>query len=217
MIQDVAPDTVIVNGDIVDLFEISSHCKAPERWDQLQNDLDTTNLFLRMVREAAGDARIFATEGNHENRLRSYLKLNAPKLMSLRSSALEAQIDYAGAEIVFFPGDQGFLLREEFLVQHGNIIRGEAGASAKAHFLKHGISGLSGHTHRLGTYRRTGYVQREWFEQGGLMRTDADYVEAPNWQQGCVVLEFSNTTGNFVGHEVPFVDGALRLGLSSYR
>ncbi len=136
--------------------------------------------------------------------------------MSLRSSALENQLEYAKHNMTFVGGDQGFLLRPEFLVQHGNIIRAESGASAKAHMTKHNVSGMSGHTHRLGTYRKTGYVQREWVEIGGLMRTDADYVEAPNWKQGCAVFEFNNKTGNFVSHEVPFTDGQLHLGLETY-
>jgi hypothetical protein len=108
-------------------------------------------------------------------------------------------------------------LRPEFLVEHGTLIRGEAGASAKAELNAAGISGISGHTHRLGTFRKAGYVQRQWTEQGGLMRLDPDYVVGlPNWQQGIVVGEFSTKSDAFVTYEVPAVEGQLRFGGNSY-
>lgn len=49
------------------------------------------------------------------------------------------------------------------------------------------------------------------------MRLDPDYVVGvPNWQQGCVIGEFSTKSSAFTTYEVPAVDGSLRFGGTSY-
>ena len=80
-----------------------------------------------------------------------------------------------------------------------------------------GISGISGHTHRLAPYKKSGYTPRVWWEQGCLCRLDPDYIIGkPNWEQGVMVGEFSTKTDSFVLHPVPFLDGKLRFGRESY-
>lgn len=124
---------------------------------------------------------------------------------------------YRELEINWHPGC-GFLLRREFLVKHGTVVRSESGATAKAEYSLAGISGISGHTHRLARYRKAGYAQREWLEQGCLCRLDPDYVAGglPNWTIGCAIGEFSTKSPSFVLHEVPFVADRLRFGREQY-
>lgn len=214
LIRSVRPDRVVLNGDICDFFQLSRFNKALERLDSLQDEIDMGVRFRRDVRNAAPDSWIDETEGNHDNRVTSYVKQNARALASLR--ALEPANLFGYQELgIHWHSGAGFRLRPDFLVKHGTIVRGEGGAAAKAELLAAGISGVSGHTHRLATYRRAGYAQRQWTEQGCLCRTDPDYVVGkPNWQQGIAVGEF--TRDHFHIHEVPFVGGKLRLGTVSF-
>ena len=208
------PDRVVLNGDINDFFQLSRFNKGLERLDSLQDEIDQAVGFRRDVRDAAPDAGIDETEGNHDNRVSSYVKQNARALASLRALEPASLFGYRELDIRWHPG-AGFRLRPDFLVKHGTIVRGEAGAAAKAEFMLAGISGVSGHTHRLATYRRSGYSQRQWTEGGCLCRTDPDYVVGrPNWQVGCTVGEF--TRNHFHITEVPFVNGKLRLGTESF-
>lgn len=217
LIESVQPHRVVLNGDIADFFQLSRFNKSLERIDLLQDEIDAANAIRRAVREAAPNAVLDETQGNHDHRIISYVEANARALTSLRALDPAALFGYGELEINWHPG-AGFLLRPNFLVKHGDVVRGEAGATAKAELLKAGISGISGHTHRLATYRRAGYgPPRQWTEQGGLMRLDPDYITGPpNWTQGIVVGEFSTKSDAFVIHEVPLIDGTLRLGLNRY-
>lgn len=210
LIKEIHPHRVVLNGDVADFFQLSHFNTGKKRLDDLQWEIDMANEVRRQVREAAPDAIIDETEGNHDNRILSYIEKNARALESLRDLKPENLFKYNELEINWHPGC-GFLLRPEFLVKHGTAVREEAGASAKAELMKAGISGISGHVHRLATYRKAGYVQRQWTEQGGLMRLDPDYIAGgvPNWQQGIALGEFSNKSNAFVIHEVPTMDGVL--------
>lgn len=216
LINQIKPDRVVLNGDIADFFQLSRFNTTGLREEHLQEEIDQANDFRRQVRVAAPDAVIDETEGNHDNRVRTYVAVKAGALKSLRALKPDELFQYRDLGIQAHPG-AGFLLRPHFLVKHGTIVRGEAGASAKAELMAAGVSGVSGHTHRLARYTKAGYVQREWLEQGCLCRTDPDYVTgAPNWRQGCAIGEFSTRTDTFVLHEVPFVDGRLRFGRESW-
>lgn len=201
----------MLNGDLNDMFQLSRFHSGLTRIDKLQEEIDLANDFRRTVRAMAPNAAIDETEGNHDSRIVTYIAKNARSLVGLRALEPRYLFLYGELEYRWHPG-AGFLLRPHFLVKHGSIVRGEAGASAKAELAQAGISGCSGHTHRLATYRREGYTPRQWTESGCLCRVDPDYVVGrPNWTRGCVVGEFSTRTDSFVVWDVPFVDGQLRF------
>jgi predicted phosphodiesterase len=214
MVKALNPDRVVLNGDLSDFFQLSRFNKALERMDSLQSEVDEANHIRKRIRLAAPNAVIDEVDGNHDSRIRTYVEVNAGALSSLRSLQPRSLFKYDDLEINWHPG-AGFRLRDDFIVKHGTLVRGEAGATAKAELLAAGVSGVSGHTHRLATYRRVGYSTRQWTEQGCLCRLDPDYiVGAPNWTQGCVVIELSRTATWVT--EVPYVDGKLRFGGRGY-
>lgn len=216
LIRDVQPHGVVLNGDIGDFFGLSRFNTSGLREDKLQEEIDQANVFRAKVRAAAPNAVVAELEGNHDNRITSYVANKAGALKSLRALKPAELFKFRELDFNWYPGC-GFLLRPGYLVKHGTVVRSEAGASAKAEHTLSGVSGISGHTHRLAKYRKEGYVQREWLEQGCLCRVDPDYVVGrPNWTQGCAVGEFSTKTATFVVHEVPYVDGKLRLGRDAF-
>lgn len=211
MIRELRPHRVILNGDVCDFFQLSRFFKG-NREDTLQEEIDEANEIRRRIREAAPDCVFDETEGNHDNRLLSYVIANAKSLSSLRALKPEALLAAKELGIRRHPG-AGLLLRRHFLVKHGDLVRADAMATAKAELKKARVSGISGHTHRMGTYREVGYQKTQWTEQGCLCRVDPDYIVGPpNWTQGCAVIELSTRTESFVVHEVPYVDGELRFG-----
>jgi hypothetical protein len=152
------------------------------------------------------------TMGNHDERLRRFVYEKGRALASLRSLRFEEQIDAKGVGLNVH-GGCGFLLRPNFLARHGTVIRKGAGASAKAEALSAGVSGISGHTHRLGTYRNSAYGSIQWTEAGTLSRVDPPYVlGVPDHQQGMAVGHFSTRKPGFVVEEVQTVDGGLWWG-----
>lgn len=211
LIRKLNPHRVVLNGDVNDFFQLSRFNIGHQRLDWLQEELDMGNSYRAALRRAAPDAVIDETVGNHDSRIQSYVAANGRALASLRALKPSSLFLHKEYGINHHPGC-GFLLRPWFLVKHGTLIRKHAGWSAKAELEAAGISGISGHTHRLATYRVGGLKPLSWTEQGGLMRLDPDYVVgAPNWQQGCAVGEFSTRRESFVVHEVPAVAGELRF------
>jgi predicted phosphodiesterase len=198
LIRKLKPHNVVLNGDIADFFELSRFCQDRNRDEEVQADIDVANTIRERVRKAAPDARLIENEGNHDNRIHSYLMGKAPALRSIRELERSRLFKYKDNEIQWFPG-AGFRIRPHFLVKHGTMVRGEAGASAKAEQAASGLSGISGHTHRLAPYRKEGYSRRLWWEQGCLCSLEPDYiVGAPNWTNGIVVAQFSTKSDAFV-------------------
>lgn len=205
LLTDLQPHFVVLNGDINDFFGISRFNKAQERLELLQRELDM-GIDIRMAfREAAPNARFYETIGNHEERLLTYPGFNAPALRSLRALKPSALLGLDELEIRQFP-QHGFRLREEFVVEHGIVVRKDAGASAKARMNDTLISGIMGHTHRMDSARRSGYRNLSWYEQGCLCLMNPDYVKGEaNWQQGFAIGTFSTKTSNFNVQLIPAV------------
>jgi hypothetical protein len=163
-------------------------------------------------------------EGNHETRLVSYLNKNRHVMAPLLTVASIAEKLNLGSlhnheELeIRAHGDEGFLLRNNFWVKHGEFVRADAGMSAKAQMLRGFINGISGHTHRLAEFPyRTQTGQRFiWIEQGCLCDLDCEYLRggAANWDQGFVVGHFSTISDAFQVEIVRIQDGQIVRGIA---
>jgi predicted phosphodiesterase len=197
LIDDYNPDRVVINGDTNDFFQLSHFNKASERLELLQAEIDTGKAIRAELRRVAPNAIFEEIMGNHEERLVTYPGFNAPALRSLSALKPSTLLGLDELEIAYHPVN-GFRLREEFLVEHGVVVRKDSGASAKARLDHTLISGIMGHTHRIDSYTRSGYRNLEWFEQGCLCLLNPDYVSGgANWRQGFAIGEFSTRTKNF--------------------
>jgi hypothetical protein len=201
----VDPDRFVINGDTNDFFGISRYNRANERLDLLQTELDQGKQIRKVFRNAVPNATMEETLGNHEERLLTYPGFNAPALRSLNSLKPNVLLGLDELEIRHWPTN-GFRLREDFLVEHGATIRAQSGATAKARLDATLISGVMGHTHRFGEFRRSGYRELAWFETGCLCKLNPDYVQTEaNWKQGVWVGLFSTKTENWNVQLIPAV------------
>ena len=205
MIRHIQPHRVIINGDTNDFFNISRFNKAFERLQSLQTEIDMGKQIRLALRDAAPNAIFEETLGNHEERLITYPGFNAPALQSLTAMKPSKLLGLDELEIRHWP-QNGFRLREEFVVEHGAIVRKDSGASAKARLNDTLISGIMGHTHRQDGHTRTGYRELSWYEQGCLCMLNPDYVKTEaNWKQGFAIGMFSTKTDNFNVQLIPAV------------
>jgi predicted phosphodiesterase len=210
------PHRIILNGDFNDFFTISKYNMASERLDALQDEIDESNVIRKRIRKAAPNAEIIEVPGNHDVRLTNYVAANARALTSLR--ALEPRALLLHDELEFSTATSaGIRVRKNFMAYHGTKISQHAGYTAKAELEKNGISGTSGHCHRLSTYIKSGYETKTWAESGGLMRLDPDYQNgAINWQQGLVLGQFSTKTDSFMLELVQIQNGIIYFGGKQY-
>lgn len=202
-IRDLKPYGVILNGDIVDCYSISSYSKNPME----KNDIV---LEQRLSRKLMNDLAPVAKErwwlgGNHEDRLRRYMWNNAK--------------EFAGMEEMTFPklfhlADYGFKWKEyggsldlgKLMVTHGSLVSKHSGQTGRNHMEKYGTSILVGHTHRLGVYyRRDVRGVHAAYENGCLCQLNPEYDHFPNWQQGFSVVHVDEG-GFFNVQQIPILN-----------
>lgn len=201
---------VIVLHEIHDFYAISRFDKDPDRKNDLQDEIDLANRYLKDLRRRCPNSRIILLKSNHTERLRKYLWGKAPELNSLRCLKLEELFDLKEKAIEY---KDHFIFRG-VLFKHGNIIRQYSSYTCKAEFEKEGTSGCSGHSHRLGMYfttKRGGkYV---WVESGCLCKTDAEYIDGTaNWQQGFAMFSFDEKGKQFIPQIIPIIEKSIMFG-----
>lgn len=212
------PDTVIIMGDLVDFYSLSSFDKDPKRALQLQKELDQSVKVLKDIRNKAPKVDIHFIKGNHEQRLKKYLWSNSKELDGLKALQLEKLLEFDKFNIKYH--DNGRMRFKGLMLKHGDIVRKYAGYSAKAEFEKNGLSGVSVHTHRLSTYRQTNeagdYI---WLEGGCLCKLNAEYLNGatPNWQQGFAIGYFKKNSKRYLLETIPIIKGKAMYGGKEFK
>lgn len=200
------PSFIFLLGDIVDFYALSKFDKDPDRALRIQDEINDAKSFFAHLRLAAPRANIVFFEGNHEARLMKFLRRNpeVSGLEVLRLPSLLSMADYN----VRFVGAMETYKYHGFYLEHGDIVRKHSGYTARGMMEKRGVSGISGHTHRLGTHYTTNeggdYV---WLENGCLCDRKPDYIKSPNWQQGFSVGYFKKNNHRFLVEQVCIVNG----------
>ncbi len=201
-VKDLKPYGVILNGDIVDCYELSTFDKNPLKEAGLEREIRESMGLLYTLAQHTTER--WWLGGNHEDRLRRTL-WKWPQFSTL--SALQF-------EHLFNLDDNGFKWKPyggvynlgKLLVTHGNMVRTHSGWTGRAHFEKFGGSVLIGHTHRLGIYYRTNAKGvHAGYENGCLCRLDPEYVQYPDWQQGFSVVHVDTSNGFFNVAQVPIL------------
>lgn len=204
-IQDKEIDTIILNGDILDFYDVSSFDKDPDRVNSLQKEIDMSTKFFKKLRTIKPDARILFIKGNHEYRLERYLKKH-PELYSLDALKLPNLLDLKKYNIEY--SDKGIKLGNLKII-HGDMVRKFSGYTARGELEKHDSSGVSSHTHRGGVYYyRTPERHLAWFESFCLCDLNPEYINEPNWQQGFLYGYVEKDS--FAVTPMPIVDGKIK-------
>lgn len=199
---------IIVLHEVHDFYKLSRFDKDPDRRDNLQTELDIATGYFNQVRAENPDARIILTKSNHLDRLRRYLWANAQGLSSLKSLEIENLLNLRANNIEYMES----LLYNNVLFKHGNLVSKEAGMTARRELQAEGLSGVSGHTHRLAQiYRRDRSGNYMWIEGGCLCQLQPEYIEGvSNWQHGFSIVSFDNEDSNkYFAMPVPIIDGEV--------
>ena len=134
-------DTIILNGDILDFYDVGSFDKDPARINSLQKEIDMANKFFSQLRKRHSGRMIFIG-GNHDaDRLERYLKKH-PELYSLNVLKIDRILNLNEYNIEFY--------RDEFRlgplkIIHGDMVRKFSAYTARGELEKHDTSGISGH------------------------------------------------------------------------
>lgn len=183
------PDLVDVVGDIDDADSTSRWAVGPEQ------NVSVNDGGARLTRELLGDIRttvkkadVHLYDGNHGwTRHRDYLLKNAPQFLDQITPNVLYGYEELGIEFHYYQ-DLPFNRFNDMYVHHGVAVSKHAGGSVQSDMESFGVSLIRGHSHRVGSYRKTYEISGqvlEGFEIGHLMDVKkADYSLVRNWQQG---------------------------------
>ena len=192
VVEHVKPGLVVMGGDRQDFYALSSFIRDPERILGLQGELDAGASVGRMINDAKGDADVVELMGNHEARLERYLRKH-PEVWSLDALSLPRLLQHEKLGWSSC-GERLDLLNGRLRLKHGEFARKHSAYSAKAENekVKHQVSTVSGHSHRMGAYFTTGprHTVGSW-ESGCLCSLEPGWIGEPDWQQGLVLIETS--------------------------
>jgi predicted phosphodiesterase len=205
-LKDIKPDTLVINGDLLDCYDLSRFDKDYDKENGLQYELDEGYKILKEKRKILPKAKIVMTESNHmEARLDKQKRSNAKPFATLRILNIPDMLRLNELSIESID----FFRFKKFMIFHGDVVRQDSAYSAKANLLKKGKSSFTSHTHRLGSYYKTDEGGTHVGAESGCMcQLKPEYVKGiPNWQQGFIVIYRHKKTDWYQHFVVPIIDG----------
>ena len=200
------PDGVILNGDILDFYQISNYPKDPKRSTTIDKDLEGVKKYILDPLQFINER--WWMDGNHDQRLERYLIKNAPALKWLpkqKAITIPNLLNLHEEGWVYKPYGDYYQLGKLWVL-HGFMVRQHSGLTARAHFDRLGTSVIINHTHRLGTYYSTNargpHIS---VENGCLCLLKPDWMQYPNWQQGFSLVHFNTSSGFFNIQQLPIL------------
>jgi hypothetical protein len=184
--RDWQPTHIHYAGDLLDMHQISRFEKEPGDSEDIEQDMLGVRAIIKRHRRMLPHATMYYEMGNHEARWERYLRQNAVELRWLTSLTWYELLDARDTGMEIYPWRHRVEVLPGVLeVTHGDKARATSGATGIV-MLNMGVSGVSGHTHRLGmVYSTNRRGTTCWAENGSLCRLDPEYLISPNWQQGC--------------------------------
>lgn len=205
-VKDIKPDILILNGDIVDMYALSTFDKQPSTKPDILGEIESARWLMKQLEHVPTKHWI---GGNHEHRLDRYLWKQAPAL-GLDRAAFPRRFGLPDFDFKWHPynGDEpGHVMLGKLMVTHGFLVRAHSAISAKAHLERLGSSVLVGHTHRMGVHYKTNVKGvHAAYENGCLCRLDPEYAQYPDWQQGFSVVHVHDHNGFFNVQQIPILE-----------
>ena len=191
------PNTLILNGDIADCYELSNYDKSPSRVAHLQDEVTEVRYWLKRWREDVGpEGTIHYILGNHEARLSRFLTRRAPELAGLEDLTLYRLygLGELNMQLIAYEGWIEYL---GFRISHGARVSNSApaaGMTARQMIIRRGGSGVIGHTHRRAQVSfRDDKGIHTWYEGGCLCNLRPFYGKEPfDWAHAFLYGEVHN-------------------------
>jgi len=205
---------IVVIHEWLDWYSLSKFDRDPRRLNDLQADLTTTHGYIRELRKTLPESRIIMIKSNHDTRLEKFKRTHAPELHCLDALKIENLFGLPEFDIEY----RDYFMYQGVLCKHGDLVRQHSGYTAKNELSHEGVSGMSGHTHRLGMHFETNrggkYV---WMETGCLCNV-LEYIKGiANWQQGVGMFIFKPNSKHFYPCLAPIIDHEIIFGDETFK
>ena len=211
-------DTIIINGDLIDFWQISSFSKIGSKMSAA-DEVQGAREFLYWLRENFKEARIVYKLGNHEARWNKYIWMRGPELAKLldmeygQNLGLPSMLHCEKLKIEIVHEWQWMRLGKLTII-HGHEVAGRFGGSvtpARALMNKMKVSAIQGHVHQVDSYTANNGKGEpiSCFATGALCDLDADYDGTAKLRcsHGFAYIEMNGD--NFKVDNIRIIDGEI--------
>jgi hypothetical protein len=196
-VRRVKPNKIILNGDVLDLYEFSRYTKDPRKVD-VMSSIKWAHKFLEDLREASPDSEIHWIEGNHEHRLIKLLAEATPSLLPILSdlhgmtvgSLLgldKYEVNYVSkANLATFKElDVKNEIAKNYYIAYETVLFHHFPFAAQW-----GLAGTNGHHHSHKSSVKFDAIKGpyEWHQTGGGHIRNADYANGEKWTNGFLII-----------------------------
>ena len=210
--KDKGVNGIMLNGDILDFYGLSSFEKDPRK-RRFSEELEMGRQFLRILRKEFDGVPIYFKLGNHEQRYERYLRIKAPELLDVSEFRLDVLLKF---------GELGIELIDDMRIVHFgrlNIMHGhEFGRSvfspvnpARGAYMRAKENCIIGHHHQTSSHAEptmNGKVINTW-STGALCELHPTYMPINKWNRGFAYVE-REPDGDFTVHNHTIINGKVR-------
>lgn len=188
--QDIKIDSIILLGDIIDCYQLSSFTKDPKQRN-FKEEITACKQVFKLLRKVFPKAHIMFREGTHEARYERYLMSKAPEIFGFEEFELKVllklhdyKIDYIKNKRVLQYGHLNMLHGDEYNAK--TIVN-----PARAMFMKAKECVLSAHHHQTSQHTEVSLngKQISTWSIGCLCDLHPEYAPYNNWNHGFAFLE----------------------------
>lgn len=205
------PTVVLLNGDWGDWYSVSPWETDPRKRN-LVAELCQQRQGLEWLRSRFPKARIIYKQGNHEHRWERYLWRNAPELVGLPTTTLQAQIDWPGSRIEWVHHLTPVRILG-LLVLHGHEYKfaiSNPVSPARGLFLRTAVTSMCSHFHQRSEHSArdgNGRLITTW-STGCLCQLSPEFMSRNNWSHGFAYVETYQHEWDV--HNLRVINGAVR-------
>jgi predicted phosphodiesterase len=210
--KDKGVNGIMLNGDILDFYGLSSFEKDPRK-RRFSEELEMGRQFLRVLRKEFDGVPIYYKLGNHCERYERYLRIKAPELLDVSEFRLDVLLKF---------GELGIELIDDMRIVHFgrlNIMHGhEFGRSvfspvnpARGAYMRAKENCIIGHHHQTSSHAEptmNGKVINTW-STGCLCELHPTYMPINKWNRGFAYVE-REPDGDFTVHNHTIINGKVR-------
>lgn len=185
-------DAVLINGDLLDFFQLSRFVKDP-KMRSIAHELLTFKQFFETLQSTFNKAKIHYKIGNHEERYEHFLWTKAGELEGVDEFKLD-NIIKARAEGIEVISDKRIIKLGGLNVVHGHEFGGSIFSPvnvARGLFLRGKVSAMQGHNHQTSEHTESnmnGEITTT-FSLGCLCELHPGYLPINKWNHGFAIVE----------------------------
>lgn len=215
--KDLQPSGLVINGDFLDLIELSKHSKASVAQLEglrIAEVFKRANGVLDQLQKACGPQaqENYMIDGNHEDRLRRWIESGDNSVwLGDEATSIAKRLRLKDRNIAYREGyPKAYVKLGHLMITHGRWCGKYAAA---VHLDRYRTSVLVGHVHTPGAFYASGFEkQQAGFVTGHLADASLpalSYAPVPNsWSNGFAVVTVE-PNGNFHVELKTFVEGAF--------